>query len=99
MLYWLIYDIKSNNLRNKISSKCKNYGLVRVQKSSFIGNLTKNEAEMLVLEIKDLKLDKEDCIFLIPSCKSCFSCKMIVGELDEERIIKEKGFIIFQNDS
>lgn len=98
MLYWLIYDISENKTRNKIASQCKNYGLIRVQKSSFIGNITKNRAEMLILEIKELELDSEDCVFLIPVCKSCFSEREIIGKLDEERL-KNKGFIIFQNDT
>ena len=94
MLYWIIYDINENKIRNKIASKCKNYGFFRVQKSSFIGNLSKNRVEMLFLEIKDLKLKPEDCIFLIPACKSCFSEREIIGKLDEERL-KDKGFVIF----
>ncbi|MEM4318257.1 MAG: CRISPR-associated endonuclease Cas2 [Candidatus Pacearchaeota archaeon] len=98
MLYWLIYDISDNKTRNKIASKCKNYGLFRVQRSSFIGNLSKNKAEMLMLEIKELEVKKGDCIFMIPSCKSCFSCKEIIGKLDEESL-KNKGFVIFQNDT
>ena len=98
MLYWIIYDINENKIRNKIASKCKNYGFFRVQKSSFIGNLSKNRVEMLFLEIKDLKLKPEDCIFLIPACKSCFSEREIIGRLDEERL-KDKGFVIFQNDT
>lgn len=96
MLYWLIYDISENKTRSKIASKCKNYGLFRVQKSSFIGNLSKNRSEMLMLEIKDLDLEPEDCIFMIPACKSCFSEREIVGKLDEGRL-KDKGFIIFQH--
>ena len=98
MLYWLIYDISENKIRNKIVSKCKNYGLFRVQKSSFIGNLSKNKAEMLILEIKELELKSDDCVFLIPACKSCFSEREIIGRLDEERL-KDKGFVIFQNDA
>ncbi|MEW6063024.1 MAG: CRISPR-associated endonuclease Cas2 [Nanoarchaeota archaeon] len=98
MLYWLIYDISNDKIRSRIASKCKNYGLFRVQKSSFIGNLSKNKAEMLILEIKGLELKPEDCIFLIPACKSCFSEREIIGKLDEERL-KDKRFIIFQNDT
>ena len=98
MLFWLIYDITENKIRSKIASKCKNYGLFRVQKSSFIGSLSKNRSEMLMLEIKDLELKPEDCIFMIPACKSCFSEREVIGKLDEERL-KEKGFIIFQHDS
>lgn len=98
MFYWLIYDITNNKIRSKIASKCKNYGFFRVQKSSFIGNLNKNRAEMLFLEIKELELKPEDCIFMIPACKSCFLEREIIGKLDEERL-KDKGFVIFQNDA
>jgi len=93
MLYWLIYDISENRIRNKIASICKNYGFFRVQKSSFMGDLSKNKMEMLALEIKNLNLGKDDCVFIIPSCKSCFSEKEIMGILDEEKI-KEKDFVI-----
>lgn len=94
MLYWLIYDISNDQVRNKISSACKNYGLFRAQKSSFIGKLSRNRMEMLALEIKEFGLKKHDCVFIIPSCKSCFSHKEIMGHLDEEKV-KEKEFVIF----
>lgn len=97
MLYWIIYDISENKIRNKIVSICKNYGFFRVQKSSFMGDLSKNKMEMLALEIKELDLGEDDCVFIIPSCKSCFSGKEIMGRLDEEKI-KEKDFYIIQND-
>jgi CRISPR-associated protein Cas2 len=93
MLYWLIYDISGNRIRSKIVSKCKNYGLFRIQKSSFIGDLSKNRMEMLAMEIKDLNIGESDCVFIIPSCKTCFSEKEIMGHLDEERV-KNKDFVI-----
>ena len=93
MLYWIIYDISSNKLRNKIGRICKNYGLFRVQKSSFMGETSKNKIEMLVLEIKNLNPQQSDCVFIIPACKECFSNKDIIGKLDEEKI-KDKDFVI-----
>ena len=36
MLTWVIYDIASDRIRNKVSKKCKNVGLYRVQKVSFL---------------------------------------------------------------
>lgn len=95
MLYWLIYDISENKIRSKIAKKCKNYGMFRIQKSSFIGDLSKNRMEMLSIEIKDLKLKETDCIFIIPACKSCFCEKEIIGFLDEEKV-KQKDFVIVQ---
>lgn len=96
MLYWIIYDISDDKIRSKISSKCKNYGLDRVQKSAFIGNLSKNKAEMLVIEIKELVKSSGDCVFLIPSCKECFASKDITGNFDEEKV-REKEFLIISD--
>ena len=37
MIYWVIYDISNDRTRSRVASKCKNYGLDRIQKSAFIG--------------------------------------------------------------
>ncbi|PIN72411.1 CRISPR-associated endonuclease Cas2, partial [Candidatus Woesearchaeota archaeon CG10_big_fil_rev_8_21_14_0_10_45_5] len=50
MLYWIIYDISENSTRSKIIGKCKDYGLFRIQKSAFIGDLSRNRAEALSIE-------------------------------------------------
>lgn len=92
MLYWVIYDISENKVRTKISSKCKNYGLQRIQKSAFVGELTANRAEMLALEFSET-IGTKDCIFIFPSCKSCFQSKLIVGSFDQERLKEKKYFI------
>jgi CRISPR-associated protein Cas2 len=80
-------------IRSKIASKCKNYGLIRVQKSAFLGEITKNKVEMLALEISEL-VDNKDAVFIIPSCRECFKDRIIVGRLDDERI-RKKDFVIF----
>ena len=93
MLYWLIYDITSNGIRKKVADKCLDYGLYRVQKSAFLGELTKNKSEMLMEEIKDIVGERfEDCIFLFPSCKDCFQGRDIIGYFDED-LIKNKEFV------
>ena len=96
MLYTVSYDISENKIRNKVVMKCKNYGLVRVQKSIFMGELTKNKAEMLSLEIKNFAFQDSDKIFIFPSCNSCFDGKQVVGLLNEGRL-RDKDFIIIQN--
>ena len=95
MLYWIIYDICSNKIRNKIGNICKNYGMIRIQKSAFAGEVTKNKIEMLVLQIKELLLGPKDCIFVLPNCNSCFNSKEIIGELDEEKI-RDRNWVIIQ---
>jgi CRISPR-associated protein Cas2 len=93
MLYWLIYDITENNLRTKVANKCKDYGLQRVQKSSFLGTASRNKVEMLALDIKDILKDTDNCVFIFPSCKSCFGGKIIEGHFDEEKV-RVKDFMI-----
>lgn len=93
MLYWLIYDITENNLRAKVANKCKDYGFQRVQKSSFLGTATRNKIEMLAFDIKDILKDTDNCVFIFPSCKSCFSEKIIEGRFDEDKV-KLKDFMI-----
>jgi CRISPR-associated protein Cas2 len=43
----IIYDIENDRARNRIAEACKDYGLVRVQKSAFRGDLNTNRREML----------------------------------------------------
>lgn len=96
MIYWVIYDISDNKTRSRVASKCKNYGLDRVQKSAFIGNLTHNKADMLAIEIREFVHEPSDCVFIMPSCKECFTSKEIVGSFDEERV-KQKEFLILSS--
>lgn len=93
MLCWVIYDISDTNSRSKIAAKCKDYGLVRVQKSAFLGDLTKNKFEMLAEEIGSLAKESDDCIFMIPNCRQCFLDKIIKGKFDVEAI-ENKDFLI-----
>lgn len=86
MLYWVIYDISSNAKRLAVSERCKDFGLLRVQKSAFLGTLSKNRAEMLAIKIKGIIGEGDDAAFIIPSCESCFAGKIVLGKLDEESV-------------
>ena len=97
MFHWVVYDITNNRLRSKVANVCKNYGLKRVQKSAFLGEITKNKIEMLSLEIKEILNNNKDCVFIFPSCDSCFSNKIINGALNEESIRKRPFFITGSN--
>lgn len=97
MLWWVIYDITDNRTRSRTSSKCKNYGLTRVQKSAFLGELTKNRAEMLAIELKET-ITPTDCVFLIPCCAGCFQDKIIHGDFDEETVKKKDWYLVVGDD-
>jgi CRISPR-associated protein Cas2 len=52
MLVWFIYDISENKIRSRVAKLCKNYGLFRVHKSAFLGDLNRNQSDSLALEFE-----------------------------------------------
>lgn len=95
MLLWVIYDISDNALRSRVAEKCKDYGLERLQKSAFFGDMDKNSAEMLAIDMEKILEEKsspEDCIFILPMCSSCIAKKITVGRGFDEEQFKEKFY-------
>lgn len=71
----VIYDISEDKIRNKVAEVCKDYGLVRIQWSAFMGKLSNNRREELNLKlIKTLK-NYEGNIQLYPICSKDISLK------------------------
>lgn len=64
----LIYDIPDDKVRYKVSERCKDYGLVRIQYSAFAGDLDRNRREELLLRLKKTLGKKEGNIRLQPVC-------------------------------
>ena len=71
MLVWVIYDISENRYRSRVAKICKNYGLFRVQKSAFLGDLNRNESDSLTLECEAI-IDESDSVYVFPMCEECF---------------------------
>ena len=52
MLCLVMYDIPQNKVRVKVADICLDYGLQRVQFSAFMGDLSRNRQEELMLKIR-----------------------------------------------
>jgi len=65
----LIYDISHDNTRNKIADLCQDYGLDRVQYSSFEGALRRTHQEELMLKIRKKLGKRAGDVRLIPICE------------------------------
>jgi CRISPR-associated protein Cas2 len=86
MLVWVIYDISENRIRSRVAKICKGYGLFRVQKSAFLGDLNRNEADSLALEC-DSMIEESDSVFVFPMCEDCFDkIKLIGAGFDRELV-------------
>ncbi|HOV83142.1 MAG TPA: CRISPR-associated endonuclease Cas2 [Methanothrix sp.] len=78
MLVWVIYDISENSIRSRVAKLCKNYGLYRVQKSAFLGDLNRNESDSLALECQEA-IEQSDSVYVFPMCEDCFDKIKLIG--------------------
>ena len=86
MLVWVIYDISDNRIRSLVAKLCKNYGLFRVQKSAFLGDLNRNESDSLALEC-EAAIEESDSVYVFPMCDDCFDkIKLIGAGFDREMV-------------
>jgi CRISPR-associated protein Cas2 len=65
----VVYDIPDDKLRGKIADICLDYGLERIQYSSFLGELNHNHQEEIMQKIARKLEKKEGNIQLFPICE------------------------------
>jgi CRISPR-associated protein Cas2 len=88
MLVWVIYDISEDKVRNAVVRACKKYGLYRVQKSAFLGNLNKNEWDSLGIECRDL-IEEGDSVYVFPMCEECYQKIALIGEGFDRDLVRD----------
>ncbi len=78
-LVWVIYDISDNRTRSRIARICKDMGLHRVQKSAFLGRLSRNKIDELKLRCENEIAPDEDSVFIFPMCDEDFKKVILIG--------------------
>jgi CRISPR-associated protein Cas2 len=90
MLTWVIYDISKDRTRKKIGDRCLDYGLQRVQKSVYLGEVAPNRVEEIIEFSKELLNLKTDAVYVFPMCRDDFGKVRIVGQgFDKELVADE----------
>lgn len=69
MYTWVVYDISKDGQRTKISNRCLQMGLQRVQKSVFWGKIPKRMLKQFELDVPQLINFKTDRLFIVPMNK------------------------------
>jgi CRISPR-associated protein Cas2 len=100
MNIWVIYDIASSKngakRRRKIIKEIELFGLYRVQKSVFLGNIEKNRLDELILFSNELIEPEEDSVYLFPMCKEDFAAVTIIGKgFDKDLVTGKTNSLIF----
>ena len=89
MITLVIYDISDDNIRLKVANICKRFGLSRIQKSAFLGDIPSARRKELVMKLRrSLKGEGNIQVFVI--CKPDFSLREVIGsegEFEDESII------------
>jgi len=87
MICWVMYDIKKDKARTKISKACEQIGLERVQYSVFLGTLDSNSKDTLELMIKELMDVKTDSVYIFPMSKDELKETVLLGQAFDKKLI------------
>jgi CRISPR-associated protein Cas2 len=94
MLTWVIYDISDDTLRSHTSNICKKYGLYRVQKSCFLGEINNNQRDSMTLEFEEYVQD-DDSIYVFVTCEACAESLKLLGEGFDMELVSDQIGVMF----
>ena len=89
-MYWLLYDISNTRQRNKMVRLCKDYGLNRIQKSCFAGEILNIKVDLFKEKIRGL-VSEGDSVVMLPMTESMMEKVVEWGEIKLSRQIKKEG--------
>ena len=79
MYTWVIYDIHKNRTRQRVAKRCKFYGLVRVQKSVFLGKIKGKWLKRMYSELSQTINLRTDRLLILPVSTHQFGRVMQAG--------------------
>jgi len=98
MIYFVMYDIEDNKVRNYIAKYLIKKGCVRVQKSIFLAETERSVFDEISKTLKEVQeiYENHDSIFLVPvSTDEIKSMKVIGQSIDFDLILGNKNTLFF----
>lgn len=90
MMTLVIYDISDDDVRLRVAKVCKRYGLNRIQRSAFLGEISSSRRKELSKKLRRT-LEGRGNIQIFVICKPDFLLREIIGE---DTGIEEDEFIV-----
>ena len=90
ILVWILYDISNNKNRTKVAKECKKAGLIRVQKSIFLGKIKWNRFDELTEMFDELIDDETDKVYLFPFCQDDFKQIKVLGQGFDKKLVNDE---------
>lgn len=98
MIYFVMYDIENNKIRNYIAKFLLQKGCIRVQKSIFLADSerkTFNEIHNTLREVQQM-YDNHDSIMMVPVSTDQVRAMKIIGEnIDFDLVLGNKNTLFF----
>jgi len=90
-----VYDISQNRARSMVAKTCKGYGLYRVQKSAFLGDINRNQIDELALKCKEFTDKEKDSVYIFPMCSEDFMKVRIIGKAFDKELVADEVKALF----
>jgi CRISPR-associated protein Cas2 len=90
MMTWVVYDITKDRTRTKIAKRCLDFGLYRVQKSVFLGDIEGNRVEEILLASRGLMDPATDSVYVFPMCREDFEKVRMLGQGFEREMVADE---------
>lgn len=76
----VVYDISDDDIRLKVSERCKDFGLTRIQKSAFMGVLNSARRKDLASVLKRILGESEGNIQIFVICEPDLTLRTVIGK-------------------
>ena len=86
----VLYDIPDDHLRTRVADFCLDYGLDRLQYSAFVGDLSTNHQEELMLKVRQRLGKAAGRIDLIPICREDWRRRQSLVQGAEKRLEQDE---------
>jgi len=90
ILVWVLYDIAEDKPRNRVAKLCKKAGLIRVQKSAFLGKLERNRFDELSEACLEQIDEDTDSLYLFPFCEEDFKKIKVYGQGFDKKLVNDE---------
>lgn len=98
MIYFVMYDIENNKVRNQVAKYLIKKGCTRVQKSIFLARTERFVFDQIKADLAEVQAcyENNDSIFLVPVSTDEIRAMKVIGQnIDFDLILKNKNTLFF----
>ena len=98
MLFFVMYDIESNKVRNLVAKYLIRMGCTRIQKSIFLADLEPESVSKIKSDLADVQsaYENNDSILIVPVSTDELRAMKIIGQnIDMDLIVRNKNTLFF----